>query len=198
MVTRTRYDDYEDTAEHRAAVLTPPLSPSRDHLAGPPNAAITLVEYGDYECPYCGMAHPIVKAIQQAFEGRLCFAFRHFPLIAVHPHAEPAAEAAEAAGAQGRFWEMHDELFRHQDRLDGPALVGYGQAIGLEVPRFVRELADRAYLPRVREDFASGVASGVSGTPTFFINGVRHEGPWDVETLTAALTRAEKASAHRV
>jgi NhaA family Na+:H+ antiporter len=197
MVLRTRYDAYEDTEEHRGAVLTPPVSPARDHIAGVPTAALQLVEYGDYECPYCGRAYPITVAVQQAFEGRLCFVFRHFPLTAMHPNAEAAAESAEAAGAQGRFWAMHDQLFRHQDRLDSPALVEYAQAIGLDLQRFVRELADGVHVARVREDFASGVASGVSGTPTFFINGRRHEGPWDFESLSAALILAETSSAAR-
>ena len=195
MVTRTRYDEYEDTEEHRAAVLTPPLSPARDHLLGPSTAPLNRVEYGDYECPYCGMAFPVTKALKQEFEDRLCFAYRHFPLTAVHPHAELAAEAAEAAGAQDRFWAMHDQLFLHQDRLDHEALVEYAQAIELDVPRFVRELRERTHLPRVREDFLSGIASGVSGTPTFFINGIRHEGRWDFDTLAAALTAAETARA---
>jgi len=121
------------------------------------------------------------------------FAFRHFPLTNVHPHAEHAAEAAEAAGAQGQFWEMHDVLFEHQDALDDRHLVGYARALGLDVARFEDEMATHIHAPRVREDFQSGVLSGVNGTPTFFINGVRHDGGSDLETLLAAL---QEAGAH--
>jgi protein-disulfide isomerase len=151
---------------------------------------VTLVEYGDYECPYCGRAHPIVKEVQERLGDRLRFVFRNFPITTSHPRAEQAAEAAEAAGAQGRFWEMHDLIYESQPRLSDGDLRGYAERVGLDIERFDRELADHAYAERVREDFMSGVRSGVNGTPTFFINGARYDDPYDVETLTAALERA--------
>ena len=171
------------------AQLTPPVS-QRDHTIGPASARIMLVEYGDYECPYCGAAHPIVKEIRRQLGNGLRVAFRHFPLSRIHPHAERAAEAAEAAGAQGKFWQMHDRLFEHQDALDDESLLVYAAAIGLDVDEFTRELLLGVHAPRVREDFLSGVRSGVNGTPTFFINGHRHDGSFDLETLLAAIAEA--------
>ena len=171
------------------AQLTPPVS-KRDHTVGPASAAITLVEYGDYECPHCGAAHPIVKEIRRRLGNGLRFAFRHFPLSRIHPHAERAAEAAEAAATQGKFWQMHDRLFEHQDALDDESLLVYAAAIGLDVDEFTRELLLGVHAPRVREDFLSGVRSGVNGTPTFFINGHRHDGSYDLQTLMAAITEA--------
>ena len=169
-----------------AAVLTPAVS-ARDHVKGPADAAVTLVEYGDFECPHCGRAYPIVKAVQQAMGPRLRFGFRNFPLRESHPHAQHAAEAAEAAGAQGKFWEMHDRLFERQFALDDEYLVEYATDLGLDAQRFSKELAVGAYAPRVREDFRSGVRSGVNGTPTFFIDGARYDGSWELEPLLAAL-----------
>jgi len=151
-------------------MLAMPVGP-RDHILGPDMAPVTMVEYGDYECPYCGAAHPIVQAIVERLGDDLRFAFRHFPLAQMHPHAQQAAEAAEAAGAQGKFWEMHDMLYEHQTALDGPHLLTYAAALNLDVERFADELTRRVYADRVREDFMSGVRSGVNGTPTFFING---------------------------
>jgi len=162
----------------------------RDHAQGPAGAPVTLVEYGDYECPYCGEAYPIVKELQERMGDRLRFVFRNFPLTQSHPHAEHAAEAAEAAAAQGKFWEMHDRLYEHQRQLDDTALVRHAAELGLEAARFDREMAEHAHADRVREDFMSGVRSGVNGTPTFFINGVRHDGSYDLETLTEAIERA--------
>jgi protein-disulfide isomerase len=173
------------------AELTLPVG-ERDHARGPADAAVTLVEYGDYECPHCGRAYPIVKAIQQRLGRRLRFVFRNFPLRESHPHAQHAAEAAETAGAQGKFWEMHDRLFERQFALEDDDLVEYARELGLDAERVREELAGRVYEPRVREDFRSGVASGVNGTPTFFVNGVRHDDAWDLETLLAALQRAAK------
>ena len=173
------------TAEETAH-LSMPVS-ERDHGEGTPAAPVTLVEYGDYECPYCGQAYPIVKAIQQRLGNRLRFVFRNFPLAQVHPHAEHAAEVAEAAAAQGKFSEMHDYLFEHQQALDDKHLDSYARAVGLNVPAFEAAMAAHTYQPRVREDFLSGVRSGVNGTPTFFINGVRFDGSWDEETLGAAV-----------
>ena len=157
--------------------LTPPVS-ERDHAAGPDNAPVTLVEYGDYECPYCGMAYPIVKRAQKELGNQLRFVFRNFPLAEAHPHARLAAQAAEAAAAQGRFWEMHDMLFGHQDALEVEDLVGYAKSIGLDTAQFARDLEAGTYEKRVRDDFRNGVKSGVNGTPTFFVNGSRYNGSW--------------------
>jgi len=172
-----------------AATLTLPVG-ERDHAQGAPDAPVTLVEYGDYECPHCGRAYPILKQVRQRLGGSLRFVFRNFPLRESHPHAEHAAEAAEAAGAQGKFWEMHDRLFERQFALDDDYLVEYAGDLGLDAARVGRELAAGAYAPRVREDFRSGVTSGVNGTPTFFINGLRYDESWDVEPLVAALEQA--------
>ena len=172
------------------AGLTVPVRPERDHIQGTVNAPLTLVEYGDYECPYCGAAYPVVKQIQQNLGDQLCFVFRNFPLTQAHPHAQHAAEAAEAAGAQGQFWEMHDMLFEHQEELDDLHLIQYATDLKLDVTLFEMELATHVYAGRVREDFMSGVRSGVNGTPTFFINGRRHDGPHDLAGLTAALQQA--------
>jgi protein-disulfide isomerase len=172
------------------AGLTVPVRPERDHIKGTVNAPLTLVEYGDYECPYCGAAYPVVKQIQQNLGDQVCFVFRNFPLTQAHPHAQHAAEAAEAAGAQGQFWEMHDMLFEHQEALDDLHLIQYATNLKLDVTLFELELATHVYAGRVREDFMSGVRSGVNGTPTFFINGRRHDGPHDLAGLTAALQQA--------
>ena len=171
------------------AVLRPPVSDG-DHAEGSADAAVTLVEYGDYECPHCGRAYPIVKRIQERLGSRLRFVFRNFPLAEIHPHAQHAAEAAEAAAAQGRFSAMHDALFEHQGALSDADLVRYAADIGLDDGRVRRELHDHTHTARVREDFRSGVRSGVNGTPTFFINGVRHDAAWDFDTLVAALEAA--------
>lgn len=160
----------------------------RDHIQGPIDAPLALVEYGDYECPYCGDAHPIVKAIQERLGSQLCFAFRNFPLATMHPHAKHAAEAAEAAGAQGKFWEMHDTLFENQDALADAYLEEYASALGLDAKRLMDEVRAGAHGGRVREDFRGGARIGVNGTPTFFINGVRYDGEIDAGGLFAALT----------
>ena len=180
--------------QSRIARLALPIA-GRDHVIGPPDAPAALVEYGDYECPYCGMARPIVKDVQRRLGRRLRFAYRHFPLAEIHPHATAAAEAAEAASAQGRFWEMHDLLFENQRALGDADLVRYAAALNLDLPRFVAEPAEHVYADRVREDFMTGVRSGVNGTPSFFINGRRHDGPWDADTLTEALLAAAHAAA---
>jgi protein-disulfide isomerase len=172
-----------------AAALTLPVG-KRDHIQAPAGAPVTLVEYGDYECPHCKRAYPIVKEIQRHMGRRLRFVFRNFPLRESHPHAQHAAEAAEAAGAQGKFWEMHDLLFERQFALEDDNLIEYAGDLGLDVVRFRKDLLEGVYAPRVREDFRSGVMSGVNGTPTFFINGVRHDDAWDVEPLLAALERS--------
>lgn len=177
--------------------LTLPVDDARDHIQGSPSAAVTLLEYGDYECPYCGAAYPIVKDVQARMGERLRFVFRNFPISTSHPHAERAAEAAEAAGAQGRFWEMHDLLYENQQRLGEDDLRSYAQTLELDVERFNRELAEELHAARVREDFMSGVRSGVNGTPTFFINGVRHDGLWDEPTLLEAVQSAALMVARR-
>jgi protein-disulfide isomerase len=172
------------------ATLTVPVDDTRDHIQGPATAPVTLVEYGDYQCPYCGAAYPIVKELQERLGDSLRFVFRNFPIATIHPQAEDAAEAAEAADAQGRFWPMHDLLYEHQNRLSMPDLVAYATQLELDVPRFTRELEQHAHAHRVREDFMSGVRSGVNGTPTFYVNGGRHDDSYDFDTLLAALERA--------
>jgi protein-disulfide isomerase len=169
--------------------LTLPVG-ARDHSQGPADAPVTLVEYGDFECPYCGRAYPIVKALQRRLGDRLRFVFRNFPLTNVHPHAAHAAEAAEAAAAQGRYWEMHDRLFERQRALDDAHLQRYAADIGLDVAHFAAELEAGRHRARVQEDFLSGVRSGVNGTPTFYINGVRHDDSYALDVLLAALERA--------
>jgi protein-disulfide isomerase len=183
-------------ADDDVARLTLPVGP-RDHAQGRADAAVTLVEYGDYECPHCGRAYPIVKEVQRRLGAKLRFVFRNFPLSESHPHAEHAAEAAEGAAAGGRFWEMHDALYEHQQALDDRHLVGYAAALGLDASRFEVELRGHAHKARVREDFMSGVRSGVNGTPTFFINGVRFDDSWDPDTLTEALIAASSRSSRR-
>ncbi len=172
-----------------AAKLKPPVG-ANDHVQGSAKAPVTLVEYGDYECPYCGEAYSVVKELQERLGDQMRFVFRNFPLAQAHPHAEHAAEAAEAAGAQGKFWEMHDMLYENQDALEDEDLVRYARALKLDVPRFVKEMEAGTYTERVREDFRSGVRSGVNGTPSFFINGARHDGAYDLASLLAAIEEA--------
>src|SRR5258708_25707255 len=154
------------TQESGTAKLTLPVG-QRDHRQGPENAPVTLVEYGDYECPYCGQAYPIVKEIQRRLGDRLRFVFRNFPLTQSHPHAQHAAEAAEAAAGQDKFWEMHDRLFERQFALEDSSLAEYAAELGLDAERFGRELAQGANVPRGPEDFRSGVSSRANRTPTF-------------------------------
>jgi protein-disulfide isomerase len=170
--------------------LTLPVS-ARDHIRGPATAPVTLVEYGDYQCPYCGQANPIVEEIQRRLGSGLRFVFRNFPLTEMHPHAEHAAEAAEAAGAHGKFWEMHDALYANQGALDDHHLANYAASVGVSAAEIHKALAGHAYMDRIREDFLSGVRSGVNGTPTFFINGVRHDGSFDLDSLLAAIAAAK-------
>jgi len=168
--------------------LTRPVS-DRDHVRGPSDARVTLVEYGDYRCPYCRDVPPIVAELRSRFGDRLRYVFRHFPIATMHPHAQLAAEAAEAAAAQGRFWEMHDLLFEHQGPLVKDHLVQYASDLGLDVARFERELSENDYADHVRKDFMSGVRSGANGTPSFFLNGVRYDGPWDVDSLISEIEK---------
>jgi len=172
-------------------MLTPPVS-SRDHQMGPADAPVVLVEYGDYECPYCGEAYPIVQALQRAVQDSLLLVFRNFPLAQAHPHAEAAAMAAESAAAQGKFWEMHDTLFEHQDALDDDSLAQYANALGLDINQFAKDMRDRRHQNHIREDFRGGVRSGVNGTPTFFINGARYDGPRDLRSMRAAIESAAR------
>ena len=151
------------TTTQWGAALTLPVTEDRDHIQGPTEAAVTLVEYGDYECPYCGAAYPIIKEVQSRMGDRLRFVFRNFPITTSHPHAEQAAEAAEAAAIRDRFWEMHDLLYENQKRLRDEDLLGYAEKLGLDVVAFERELAEHVHTARVREDFISGVRSGPEG-----------------------------------
>ena len=177
-------------ATHWSATLVMPVLPDRDHVRGPASAPATLLEYGDYECPYCRAAHPIVNAIQTQLQDQLCFVYRHFPITTVHPHAQPAAEAAEAAGSQRRFWQMHNTLFATESPLTNTLLTAAAAAIGLNMPPFQDELRRHVHVPHIREDFITGVRSGVNGTPAFYINSVRYDGPWDLPSLSRAVTLA--------
>ncbi len=159
------------------ATLSPPVDPQRDHVRGRADAPVTLVEYGDFQCPYCGEAYPVVRALQERFGDQLRFVFRHMPLPDLHPRAPFAAEAAEAASAQGRFWEMHDRLFEHRLELDDSDLREHAEAIGVaDSERFDAELRDGVHAARVEEDYRSGAESGVPSTPRFFVNGIIHLG----------------------
>ena len=170
--------------------LADDVDPARDHVRGSDDALVTLLEYGDYECPYCGQAEVVVRELLASFGDDLRYVWRHLPLNDVHPHAELAAEAAEAAAAQGRFWEMHDELLAHQDRLEPTDLMRYARELGLDVDRFWDDVRESRNADRIADDVASADASGVTGTPAFFINGRRHEDAYDVDTLTARVRGA--------
>ena len=170
--------------------IDPPVG-ERDHALGSTDAPVTLVEYGDYECPYCGRAHPVVKELRERMGQRLRFVFRHFPLDSVHPRARRAAEAAEAAASQGRFWEIHDLLYENQEQLGDEDLRRYAAELGLDVRRFAEDLSEHRHAGRVQEDRRGGEASGVGGTPAFFVNGVRYAGPLDLDGLLAAIEEAE-------
>jgi protein-disulfide isomerase len=159
----------------------------RDHLQGSTDATVTLVEYGDYQCPDCVRAHPIVKLLQKRFGDSLRFAFRNFPLAQIHPFAELAAEAAEFAGARGQFWEMHDGIFERHSPLSSELLFSLARSYGLDVSAMTEALDKQAFLERVKEDFMGGVRSGVNGTPTFFVNGKRHDHGTDFESLAEAI-----------
>jgi protein-disulfide isomerase len=173
--------------------LTVPVS-ENDHIQGAGNAAVTLVEYGDYECPHCGRAYWIVKKVQEKMGDRLRFVFRNFPLTRAHPHALHAAEAAEIAATQDKFWEMHNRLYENQNALDDESLIAYAEGIGLDVERFTEYSRSDTFAEKVRADFMGGVESGVNGTPTFFIDGVRFNGSWDYETLLETLERGQHSS----
>jgi protein-disulfide isomerase len=178
------------------SILTVAVS-ERDHIRGSADAPVVMVEYADFECPFCGEAYPVVKALERSLENTLAVVFRHFPLASVHPHAQLAAEAAEAAGTQNSFWEMHDMLFENQDALAPSDLLAYAAALGLDEKKFARDLSEHRYAPKVRDDFMSGVRSGVNGTPAFFINGVRHTGSYDFASLLAAIEYVAKGASSR-
>ncbi len=178
-----------DVAARRPSMLAADVG-VRDHVRGSLEARVTLVQYADFECPFCGRAFPELQSVLQDLGQGVRFVFRHFPVIEQHPHAEAAAEVAEAAGTQGKFWEMHDLLFRRQAALDDDHLLAYARELGLDAERVQRELTRQVHRARVLEDIESGLRSGVSGTPMFFINGRRHEEPGDARTLRAALLRA--------
>jgi protein-disulfide isomerase len=151
---------------------------------------VSLVEYGDYQCPFCGNTHPIIKQLQKHYGDQLRFVFRNFPQVRVHAYAQRAAEAAEAAGSQGKFWEMHDYLYEHQEALDVENLARAAEVLGLDEVKFNREVAERVYADRVQRDVQSGTASEVGGTPTIFINGVRNDDDDDFDTLKAKIDEA--------
>jgi protein-disulfide isomerase len=166
-----------------------------DHTKGPANAPVTLVEYGDYECPGCGAAYPIVNLVLRHFGPKLQFVSRHFPLTQVHPNAEPAAESAEFAGAYGRFWQMHDGIYENQDRLGPPLLFALARALELSELELRDALENETYAPKIKSDFLGGVRSGVNGTPSFFVNGHQHEGSYAFEDLVAAIEQHLHAKA---
>jgi protein-disulfide isomerase len=170
-----------------AAQLSVPVGPD-DHSVGPEHAPLTIVEYGDYECPYCGQAFPIVQALQRDFGDSLRFIFRNFPLADMHPHAEQAAEMAEAVGRQGKFWEMHDLLYEHQRDLGGKALLGYVALAGADVDKAVAAIESGEPRQRVQRDFEGAIRGGANGTPTFFVNAERYDGSWMYEPFAEFLT----------
>ena len=173
--------------------LAVPVS-ERDHSQGPASAAITLVQFGDYECPYTRQSTRVVQALQQELGDRLRFIYRNFPLIEIHPHALHAALAAEAADAQGKFWQMHDYIFHHQHTLTDADLAQFAEAVGLERQQYARDMAEERGFNRIEEDVEGGECSGVQGTPAFFINGVLYRGSWEHDPLLAALQAAERTA----
>ena len=182
------------TPQYQAPRLTLPVG-ARDHAEGPSDARVVLVEYGDYQCPYCGAAYPVVKRIQKDRGRKLRFVFRNFPITNAHPQAQWAAENAEAAAAQGKFWEMHDYLYEHQESLgDETFFARFERKLNLDLAQLEREVTQHVHLDRIQEDFMSGVRSGVNGTPTFFINDRRYDGDPEFAPLVSALEEAEKGS----
>ena len=171
--------------------LVIPVS-ERDHRQGPDTAAVTLVQYGDYECPYTRQATSVVQAIQQELGDQLRFIYRNFPLTEIHPHALHAALAAEEAAAQGKFWEMHDYIFHHQHTLADADLEQFAEAVGLDLQQYRQDMREQRALARIEEDVEGGERSGVQGTPTFFINGIQYRGAWEHDALLAALQAASR------
>ena len=168
---------------------------SLDHILGDDNAVVTIVEYGDYECPHCAAAQPILAQILMHFGNRVRLAYRHFPMVEVHPHASAAAEAAEFAGTRGLFWQMHQAIFANQHRLSIPLLISLAANLKLSPIELRDALASGRYATKVQGDFIGGVRSGVNGTPTFFVNGIRHDSPYGVATLSSAIDQAILAAA---
>src|SRR5919112_1670466 len=193
MTLRTMTDAGMDIAPDTELVL--PVTSKRDHVRGPDDAPVTLVEYGDYQCPYCGRAEVVIRELLEAFGDDLRYVWRQLPLNDVHVNAQTAAEAAEAAGSQGSFWEMHDRLLAAQDELTVVDLTRHAEELGLDMDQFWDELRRRQHAPRVDRDVASADASGVVGTPSFFINGRRHSGAYDVASLTRAVEAARERAA---
>jgi protein-disulfide isomerase len=179
----------KDTTEKEIKKLTVPVNIGSDYIRASINAPVTIVEYGDYECPYTGMAYPIIKEIMKQFGDKIYFVFRNFPLNEIHPHALHAAEAAEAAAAQDKFWEMHDYLFEHQKALDDSHLLEYAQKVGLDIDKFKKEISGHIYASLIDESLKTGIGSGVEGTPTFYINGVRYEDSWELRTFSETVKR---------
>jgi protein-disulfide isomerase len=171
------------------STLKPRVS-ARDHIEGNEDALVTLVEYADYQCPYCGAAHPVIQRLQKSLGKKLRFVFRNFPLTHAHPYALLAAQAAEAAALQGEFWKMHDLIFENQEELEPEVLQVWAHKIGLDVDQFAKAVREERVTKRIEEDYASGLDSGVDGTPSFFINGTRYEGEDDYDSLRAALLDA--------
>jgi protein-disulfide isomerase len=182
----------ETAGKYQAPRLEIPVTPERDHIEGPVNASLTLVEYGDYQCPYCGAAYPEVKRVQKELGSELRFVFRNFPLTNIHEHAMNAAETAEAASVQGKFWPMHDFLYEHQATLGDPSVaLGYAKKLGLDGQKLEREIAQHVYQKRIKDDFMGGVRSGVNGTPTFYVNGIRHDEDAVAKALIEALNHTK-------
>jgi protein-disulfide isomerase len=177
------------SSEEDTPKLTLPVNQTRDHIQGSSTTKVTLVEYGDYQCPYCGEAYSIIKKIQQRFGTDLRFVFRNFPITEAHPFAETGAEIAEAAAALGKFWEMHDYLYENQQSLSNVDFFARyaSEKLGLDGKKLKEQVANRSYTTRIKEDFMSGIRSGVNGTPTFFINDYRHNGSYDYDVLEEAI-----------
>jgi protein-disulfide isomerase len=171
--------------------LSVPVS-AEDHIKGEKNAPVTLLEYGDFECPYCGSAYPVIKKVEELEGDNLRIVFRNFPLSEIHPHALKAAYAAEAAGKQGKFWQMHDLLFENQGRLGDEDLLGYARTLGLDIRQFQKDMVSKMTIEKVKNDFIGGAESGVNGTPTLYINGIRFDDPCEVDFLHDAIRRVVK------
>ena len=179
-----------------ATRLKPPVN-EKDHIKGTPDAPIELVEFGDYQCPHCAAAYPILKAIERAYGKDLKFVFRHFPLSEIHQYAQAAAIAAEAAGQQGKFWQMHDIIFERQPELSVGSLLDFAEELGLNMMKLKKDMTDKTIVGKIEADFESGVRSGVNGTPSFFINGHKYNGVYDFDSLAAAIETLISEGRHR-
>jgi protein-disulfide isomerase len=169
--------------------LIPPVN-TADHIKGNPDSAVILVEYGDFQCPHCGAAHPIVKKIEESFQGKLAFVFRHFPLAESHPYAQAAAVASEAASIQGKFWQMHELIYDNQSKLGLEMLLQLAEHLKLDMKRFQHDFKDPKLFEKVEADFESGIKSGVNGTPSFYVNAIKYNGPYDFDSLSRAISNA--------